>query len=103
MCRLGTTDIKRRSILSRRVRASFVLVVIVNLRQAVVYALSERAFRSVVDRVWVVSSAEPRVGRWLGGSRPHWLSNEAWFLRSTVTQKGQGTVYAGRWASVIYG
>src|SRR6185437_16074487 len=38
-------------------------------RQAVVNALYERAFRKCVDRVWVVSPADRRAMRWIGGYR----------------------------------
>ncbi len=38
-----------------------------NLRQAVVKGLYERAFGSLLDRVWVVSEADRRVMRWMSG------------------------------------
>jgi glycosyltransferase involved in cell wall biosynthesis len=38
-------------------------------RQAAVNALYERAFRNCVDRVWVVSPADRRAMRWVGGYR----------------------------------
>lgn len=37
------------------------------LRQAVVKGLYERAYASVVDRVWIVSDTERRAMRWLAG------------------------------------
>jgi polysaccharide biosynthesis protein PslH len=38
-----------------------------HLREAVGHAFFERAFRLHVDRVWVVTKAERRASRWLGG------------------------------------
>jgi glycosyltransferase involved in cell wall biosynthesis len=38
-----------------------------NLRQAMVKGLYERAFGSLLDRVWVVSEADRRVMRWVSG------------------------------------
>ena len=38
-----------------------------DLRQAVVKGLYERAHRRVIDRVWVVTEADRRAMRWIGG------------------------------------
>jgi glycosyltransferase involved in cell wall biosynthesis len=40
-----------------------------NLREAAVKGLYERAFRDRIDRVWVVSAKEARVMRWIAGMR----------------------------------
>jgi glycosyltransferase involved in cell wall biosynthesis len=40
-----------------------------NLKQAVVKGLYERAYRGLLDRVWVVSEADSRAMHWVAGAR----------------------------------
>jgi glycosyltransferase involved in cell wall biosynthesis len=46
-----------------------------NLRRTLSYTLFERAFRSRVDRAWVVTAEEKAALRWLGGIRADVVAN----------------------------
>jgi glycosyltransferase involved in cell wall biosynthesis len=72
-----------------------------NLRDAVVKGLYERAHRRLVDRVWVVSQTERRAMRWLAGMReadvlPNGVDGVYFQPDANVTVEPRTAVFWGR-------
>jgi glycosyltransferase involved in cell wall biosynthesis len=72
-----------------------------NVRQAFVKGLYERAYRSRLDRVWVVSEADRRAMRWVAGVRdldvlPNGVDADHYAPAGSRDEVGRSCVFWGR-------